>query len=244
MRAGRVVSHGLQGAAQQIAFVLVLRHVHRRIRDGADHPLPDRRSVDVPQDAIGHGARAAQFGGARQVRRNRQIADALAGDRHRLRPAPGDHRAVEDAHRFGRDRTIERERPVRLIADDQHRVRQDMVHCAEHGVTVNHSRWVIGGIQDQGAGARRECGGNARRVGLEVIAGFHRDNAPAVIFDIEAILGEVGGQDHDLVAGVEDGFEDDIDGCGGPIRHQNFVRREGTPDRSASRRRQVARTSG
>ena len=69
LRPRRVVAHGLQGVAQQVALRLVLRHVHRGFRYRAHHPLPDRGRVDVSQNAVGHGARAAQLGDSRQVRR-------------------------------------------------------------------------------------------------------------------------------------------------------------------------------
>ena len=84
-----------------------------------------------PENAIGHGAGAAQLGDSGKVRRQRQVADAFAGDRHGFRPAPGDHGTVEDADGFRRDRSIESERAVRLVADHEYGVREHAIDGAQ-----------------------------------------------------------------------------------------------------------------
>ena len=173
LRAGRVVAHGLQRVAEQVAFRLVVRHVHGGFRYGADYPLPDRGGVDVPQNAVGHGARAAQFGDSGKVRRKRQVPDAFARDRHGFRPAPGDHGAVEDAHRFRSDRSIERERPVRLVADHQDRVRENPVDS--RAARPRYRSTPVGLLGELRIRARVRgvrAAGDARRVGLETARRF------------------------------------------------------------------------
>ena len=48
-----------------------------------------------------------------------------------------------------------------------------------------------------------------------------------MVLDVEAVLGEVGAEHDHLVAGVEDGFEDRVDGAGGAVGHQEVVAGEG-----------------
>ena len=118
------------------------------------------------------------------------------------------------AQRFGRLEAVEDERAVRLVGDHQHRFADDAIEFAQNLLAVDRAGGVVGRIQNDGLGARRDGGGDAPDIGLEAVVGLHQDHAALVILDVVLVLGEVGIQDDDFVAGIEDRLEHDIDGPG------------------------------
>lgn len=86
---------------------------------------------------------------------------------------------------------------------------------------------MFGEFQDDGLGARSNRGGDAIKIQLTAIVGLDYGHAPAVILDVEKVLGEIGGQDDDLVTGVEQRFEQRVDSSGRSHGHDDVFAREG-----------------
>jgi len=192
--------------------VLVRRHVDRAFARFCGHPLPDRRSVDEAENSVGEGAGFAQLIAAWQAGGYGEIPDALAGDRLTLGPGDcGD--GARDVHgSFGHFAAIEDERAVRFVAE--HRdlgPAQNGFELIEHARRVHDAGRVIGRVQDERLGARREGGGYTGRIGQKVFRGLDLDDAPRVILDIEPVLGEVRHKHHHFVAGIEHRFEHGVE---------------------------------
>ena len=176
---------------------------------------------------MGERAGVGESSGFLEARRNRQVADPFARDRHRFRPAPGQHGAVDQGQRVGRRHRIVNDRAIRLVADGEQRIADDRIQFAQYAGRIEPPGGIVGRIEDQRLGARRHGGGDAVRIGQEVGGGFHRDHAAAVVFDIKAILGKTRIKNDDFVAGVENRLEHGVDGAGRAAGHDEMLRGEG-----------------
>ena len=93
---------------------------------------------------------------------------------------------------------------------------------------VAHAGGVRGIVENDGLGARRDGGAQARLVDGVVLArvGRHVHAYAACQLDLLAVHGEVGREDDDLVAGVEDGEHHERHAEAARRAHEHMVARE------------------
>ena len=79
-------------------------------------------------------------------------------------------------------------------------------------VGVDDAGGIVGRVDDDGAGARRDGRFYGIEVYLEAVVGVdHHSHAVVVVYVVE-VLEEVGGEDDDFFAGVEDGLQHHVGG--------------------------------
>ena len=200
--------------------------VHAGVGCLSHDQLPERRRVHETQGAIGEGTGRRHLGPVRQARRQREKPDALARQGLRLRPGKADRSLRDERCYLGNLAAIIDQALVGLVADDQRRVGQ----AREHGFEIAQQRrgidaagGVVGRVQDDAASARGDGRGDALNLGQAICVGFDHHHPAAVIAHVEGILGEKGRQQDDLVARVENRFQNDVAGGGRARGHAHLL---------------------
>ena len=229
MRIDHRIARLPQPAHQKVALFLVIPGVDADPLQPPHQMLHQRRGVHEPQRAVAETQPAAQLFLVGAGRIDGDVADALAGQRQvfgvgsyddavgvmrrHLRKLP----AVEDYPAVGFIAEQEDFAAVfGLLAVEQRRQRRQIA------AGIDRPGGVVGRVDDDGAGVGVHRLLDGRQIQLKLLIGGDGDRRPPVIVDVIQIFPEVGRQDDDLVAGVEDGFEDDIGGGGGPAGHNDF----------------------
>ena len=94
------------------------------------------------------------------------------------------------------------------------------------GVVQDAGR-VVGGIDEDDLGAGRQRCLDGRQVEIEARVGRHHVADALVVVGVEVVFDEVGGKNHHLVAGIEEGFEHHVEAPGGADHHGDVLGRKG-----------------
>ena len=88
---------------------------------------------------------------------------------------------------------------------------------------------VVGRVDDDRLGLGGDRRFDRRQVEVEVVVGVDNPADPAMVVEVEVVLDKVGGEQDDLLAGVEQGLEDDVEAAGGAAGHQHVTPGDGHP---------------
>ena len=191
--------------------------------------LHQRRGVHEPQRPVAETQPAAQLFLVHAGRIDGDVADALAGQRQIFGVGSYDDAVGVMRNHLRKLHTVEDDPAVGFVAEQEDFAAVFILFAVEQrrqirqiAAGIDRPGGVVGRVDDDGAGLGVHRLLDGRQVQLEPLVGGDGDRRPPVIVDVIQIFPEVGRQDDDLVAGVEDGFQDDIGGGGGPAGHNDF----------------------
>src|SRR5438552_13748790 len=222
------VADARQPLVHQVALLAIRRDVDHLVADLRHHPLPQRRRVHEAEHAARERAGLEQRGRLRHARRERQIADALAGNGQRLGPGGGDDRAGDQRRHLGHDHVVEHERAVRLVAD-QHdrprRARQQRLDLDEGRGGIDHAARIVRRVHEDRARPGRDGRLEPGDVWREIGPRRYHDQPPAVVLGVERVLREEWRHREHLVAGVEQRLQHGVERGAGADGHEHVVGR-------------------
>ena len=153
---------------------------------------------------------------------HKNVADTLARQRQRLRPGVAHHSVLVDS---GHPRHLDvsvGNLTVGLVGNEVDRAAvgfagtaQDVGNTLEHLAGIDGTRGVVGRVDDDRTRLGADAAGKVGEVGVHGVLARRRQHAGAAgVLDPHAVLGEEGGDDHDLVARLGKGADAGIE-CGG-----------------------------
>ena len=200
-----------------------------------DHrPLHQGRGVDETEDAVGQGERAEHRLLVGHGRMDGEIADALARQRQLLGIGGGDDGVGGGGHQRRHLMVVEDDVAVGLVRDQIDGGAEPFAGRIEHLPQlverlgrIDLAGGVVGRVDEHHFGFGVERRLNGRQIDVELrIRGHHLGDA-AVIVDVEFVFDKEGGENDHLVAGVEQGLEDDIETTGRAAGHEDVAGTQG-----------------
>ena len=186
--------------------------------DEAEHPVAEDRAVDEQFDVI-----HLWIGG--------QVADPLAGKGQVLGVGGDDDRVFDAAEDAGDLLAVVGDAGVGFVGENDQGAfqfllfaRQQGAEGPEVGFGVDDPGGIVRVVDDDRPGVGADGGFDSRKVELEGLAvGPDFLGDAAMVVDVEFIFDEIGRENNDFFAGVEDGLEHHVEGAAGPAGHDDLA---------------------
>lgn len=183
-----------------------------------DGQLKQAGSVDEPKRAITEGASCDQIREIGGSGMHGEVADSITRQAQVLGVGSDDDRvviAVGDLRAF---QTVVGDLSVGFIADQVDGV-ADALRCdpqciaelLQLGLTVDTACRIVRAVDDDSLGSTGDLRQQFLRIRAEIFGCRAVDRNPAVVLDVEQVLDKVRAEDNYLVAGIEQGLEDDVE---------------------------------
>ena len=222
----------MQAVVERLAVGVVLVYRRALVEAARDGKLHEARRVDEAEHTVRDDGGVEDELPVRDIARDDQVADALAGEGEGFRPGVADNHVLHAVRHPGHLDPVVGELAVGLVGDD---VDGGAVLAAllDEGVgelpeqlrRIDDAGGVVGVIEDDGLGLRRDGPRYGPDVGHEAVrlARGHDDDPAAGRRDVVVVLEEVGADADDLVAGVQERRHGDAEPAGRADGHDDVV---------------------
>ena len=216
--------------AEQIALPPVLADIHPQTLYAGNDPLHQGRRIDEAEDPVAENHAVDRIPNPGQNRIDGDVTDPFARQGKAFGIGRRDDAVRTGLQDAGHPDAVIDDLAVRFVGHEVDRLPQRPALVLQkrrkrpnRAFIIDPARRVVGRIDQNDLGPVRNGGLHSVQIQREIIFRFDRFQDAAGVVGIESVLHEKRRRNQHLVAGIQQGLQDDVQGASGAAGHDDVL---------------------